>query len=378
VRRPLVGDLNPDQLTGAEWATGAMNLISGLNNLAKQTGNPHAYLLRPHPSLMSAHQPITPSTALLAPAPPNTGTHPAAMKGVHPPKWTSDVNDFFGRMELYFTLTGTPRHQWIAAALLNIPLHHVSQRWFTHTQANSTKQYSWPEFKEQIIIYTRGHSAKNRALAELAACTQGSSSIDGYISRYATLVSQAAQDITAPHIIEGFLRGMTDHNLRTILTVAPTGLPWTNLMALQNHASILSVARYGSRNKNTHTPAHSNPRPFNKRKLGAGVPDTVTVHRTHPAYGKTRAERSLHTANNALNSLRDELLSAAGRNNKPRPPNPNNGAGSSRGGGGGGGSGGGRGGGGGGRSGGRFGGMGYGAYQHGNSNKRRAEGPADK
>ena len=113
---------------------------------------------------------------------------------------------------MYYTLTGTPVHQWIPVALLNIPTRNVSKRWFAHAATNPT-QVSWPHFKEQISIYARGHSARTRALANLATCTQNADTVDKYITRYSTLVSTASQDCTAPHIIEGFLRGMSDATL---------------------------------------------------------------------------------------------------------------------------------------------------------------------
>jgi uncharacterized membrane protein YgcG len=375
-RRELGMDLEANKRIATDWVATSQNLLIGLEEVAATVGNPYTHILSNYRTAalprapttagpisagaLTPHSaaPNTPVSGTSQPSPPNTLIVPSsasAMKGLYLPKWKTDVNDFFGRMEMFFKLTGTPEHQWIAATLLNIPLHNVSQRWFTHTSANPARTHTWNEFKEQITIFTRGHSAKNRALAELATCTQGSSSIDQYISRYATLVSQTASDSTAPHIVEGFLRGLSDVNLRTILTMAPNGLPWTNLMALQNHASVLSVARYTntSTNKNTRNPNSSN-RPFSKRTYSGAAGEKET-NPQHPGYGKTKAERSLYMATNALNTLRNELSgkTKAKARNYYKPKGADGASGS--GGGGGGGSGGASGGGGGGRFGGTYG-----------------------
>jgi hypothetical protein len=151
-----------------------------------------------------------------------------------------------------------------------IPQRNISKRWFAHA-ATHPARVTWQDFKQQINIFSRGHSAQTRALAELASCAQHAYSVDKYITRFATLVSTALQDCAAPHIIQGFLRGMTDANLRTMLTYAPNGAPWTSLLELQNQASILAVSHYPSDSPTTHSD--------NKRKFDADGTDSDTDNR---------------------------------------------------------------------------------------------------
>jgi hypothetical protein len=65
---------------------------------------------------------------------------------------------------------------------------------------------------------------------------------------------------------------MTDANLRTMLTYAPNGAPWTSLLELQNQASILAVSHYPSDSPTTHSDN-------TKRKFDADGTDSDTDNR---------------------------------------------------------------------------------------------------
>jgi hypothetical protein len=141
---------------------------------------------------------------------------------------------------------------------------------------------------------------------------------------------------------------MTDATLRTMLTFAPDGTPWTSLLELQNQASVLAVSRYANSDK------HTNP-PNSKRNRNAGPKDYTTFPHNAPMYGKTNADRAVHHAKYSLNGLAGALRYP----NKPRSA-PHNKGGRGRGGGHNGGKG--RG------SGGYSGGYGGGGYGGGGSN----------
>jgi uncharacterized membrane protein YgcG len=278
----------------------AHGLLTELYDTCKLAGNPLAPLLKPQQLLPLPQYNATARAASTS----------SLTKAVHPPKFdNSDVNDFFERSELYYALTDTPKHQWIPIALLNIPQHNISKRWFAHAATQPSK-VTWADFKVQVCIYARGHSAKAKALGSLATCTQGSDTVDKYITRYASLVNTAEQDCAAPHIIQGFLRGMADSTLRTMLTFAPDGTPWTSLLELQNQTSILAVSRYSNSDKPSQS-AHTN-----KRKYRAGERDVTNYAPHTKAYNTTKASRALYHVQQAITNLGSELRQP-GRNDKP-------------------------------------------------------------
>lgn len=278
-------------------------LLSTLHDTCKLAGNPLAPLLKPQ-------QPLTTLAQYNASA--RAASTSSLNKAVHPPKFDNlDVNDFFERSELYYSLTDTPKHQWIPIALLNIPQHNISKRWFAHALTQPSK-VTWGDFKTQVCIYARGHSAKAKALGSLATCAQGSDSVDKYITRYASLVNTAEQDCAAPHIIQGFLRGMADATLRTMLTFAPDGTPWTSLLELQNQTSILAVSRYSNSDRPSQLAQRTN-----KRKYRAGDPDVTNFTAGSKQYGTTKASRALYHVQQAITSLGSELRQP-GRNDKPK------------------------------------------------------------
>jgi hypothetical protein len=278
-------------------------LVDSITEICALSGNQHAHLLNARSPPMSLHStPSTPNNPFnpFGVTPPARATQMPLSKAVHPPKFDGDVVDFFDRAEMYYALTGTPAHQWIPIALLSIPTRNVSKRWFAHATTHPAK-VTWADFKEQISIFARGHSVRSRALASLSHCTQQTDTVDKYITRYATLVSTASEDCAAPHIIQGFLRGMTDATLRTMLTHAPDGSAWTSLLALQNQASILAVSRYPTDPAPARTPAQTN-----KRKFTAGRKD-YTFDPASKQYGTTKAQRSLYHLKDAINALSGEL-----------------------------------------------------------------------
>jgi hypothetical protein len=279
----------------------AHGLLSALHDTCALAGNPLAPLLKPQQLLPLPQYNVSARAASTS----------SLSKAVHPPKFdNSDVNDFFERSELYYALTDTPKHQWIPIALLNIPQHNISKRWFAHAATQPSK-VTWADFKVQVCIYARGHSAKAKALGNLATCTQGSDTVDKYITRYTSLVNIAEQDCAAPHIIQGFLRGMADATLRTMLTFAPDGTPWTSLLELQNQTSILAVSRYSNSDK----PSQS--AQTNKRKFRAGERDVTNFAANTKQYNTTKASRALYHVQQAITNLGSELRQP-GRNDKPK------------------------------------------------------------
>ena len=159
----------------------------------------------------------------------------------------TNVTDFLNRTEKYFALAHIPHNEWIDRALLNITSSDVSNRWETFA-ASQPEPPSWQTFKQQIMIYTRGHSSQYKALDSLATCTQGSSSIDEYITRYSQLVTMAAQNSNDAHIIQGFIRGVYDDTFRMMISLDQDAQPWQSLTSVQNYASQLAVIRYPTYN----------------------------------------------------------------------------------------------------------------------------------
>jgi hypothetical protein len=139
-------------------------------------------------------------------------------------------------------------------ALLSIKSHTVTSQWFAF-ERNLGRPASWPEFKEQITIYTRGHAAQTKAADDLAKCVQGSISLDAYAARYTQLVTDAGYPLTDARVIRGFLHGLQDSNFRTVLTgLAPDRRAWPNLTDLVSTASQLAVNSAGGQR---HKPKHN-------------------------------------------------------------------------------------------------------------------------
>jgi Retrotransposon gag protein len=178
---------------------------------------------------------------------------------------STNVLDFFNRTEKFFALARIPADEQIDRTLLNITSPDVTNRWEAYA-AHLPAPATWETFKQQIMIYTRGHSAQHKALDALATCKQGTSGIDEYITRYSRLVTQAAQDSNAAHIIQAFIRGVSDDTFRTIISLSPAALPWESLTAVQTYASQLAVTRYPAQKNHNHQSGNS--RSHQQKKFG--------------------------------------------------------------------------------------------------------------
>ncbi len=98
-----------------------------------------------------------------------------------------DPNDFFTRIELVFDMNHTPLDQRITRAVLKIKSTVITSQWFQYVNA-AKRPVTWQEFKEQILLYTRGHNIGLKAMDNLSSCVQGFSSVDAYAARYSKLV----------------------------------------------------------------------------------------------------------------------------------------------------------------------------------------------
>jgi hypothetical protein len=189
------------------------------------------------------------------------------------------VNDFFVKYELYSDIAKIPISERINRALLCIKSSAVVNQWLAYARDLPDHAPTWLEFKEQIKLYTNGHCTADKALDSLALCTQGAQPMDRYISRYTRLVAQATLDSKSTFVIRGFVRGIADDSIRTILHDGPgNGQPWESLSAVTARAAKLATAKFnGKPNSHSHnTPPflkkhnkHPTGRPFHKPKWGS-------------------------------------------------------------------------------------------------------------
>ncbi len=177
-----------------------------------------------------------PGTSLAGATPTRTakpGNEPTLKNHAH-------VHDFLHRTELFFGLTRIPHDEWITRALLNITSPDVVAAWSAFA-ATLPHAPTWDIFKQQLLIITGGHSFTQRALDSLSTCRQGDMSLDAYIKTYNRLVTQANENPNSPHIIRGFLRGISDSTFRALVATDPTRghTQWTSLAALHGYAAQL-------------------------------------------------------------------------------------------------------------------------------------------
>lgn len=154
---------------------------------------------------------------------------------------STNVTDFFTRIELWFDLAHIRDDaERIKRAVLNVKSSTITTQWFSHANTLSHPP-TWEYFKEKINVYARGHAARAKALDSLSSCVQGTGTIDSYIARYNRLVADAGLPLTDVQVIKGFLRGISDSTLRTVLARTSDHNPWTSLDALTDAASNLVV-----------------------------------------------------------------------------------------------------------------------------------------
>ncbi len=224
--------------------------------------------------------PFTPPSATAPAQPSRAATH--FVKPSNEPTLDShtDVNDFFVKYELYSDIARIPAAERINRALLCIKSAAVVNQWLAYARDLPDRTPTWLEFKEQIRLYTNGHCTADKALDSLALCTQGGQPMDKYISRYTRLVAQAALDSKSPFVIRGFVRGIADDSIRTILHDGPgNGQPWESLSAVTARAAKLATAKFNGKHSSNHSPRtpsflkkrnkHDSGRPFHKPKWGS-------------------------------------------------------------------------------------------------------------
>jgi len=172
----------------------------------------------------------------------------------------TDVNDFFIKYDLYSTIAKIPPAERIARALLCIKSSAVVNQWLAYVR-DLQHTPTWLEFQQQIRLYTNGHCAADKALDSLSQCVQGGQPMDKYIAKYTRLVSQAALDSKSPFVIRGFVRGIADDSIRTILNDGPAhDQQWDSLSAVTARAAKLATAKFSGK------PSTSQPRSFSFQK----------------------------------------------------------------------------------------------------------------
>jgi hypothetical protein len=133
-----------------------------LANLAKGTGEVPTPPVSDMPAVM---QPATPAAVMQPATPAATSSEPqarASSQRVPEPKLdlNGDVHDFFRKLDIYFSLAGTPPHEKINRALLNIASPTVGEQWLAYASTLPVSDITFDLFKKQIIIYTGGYGAQ--------------------------------------------------------------------------------------------------------------------------------------------------------------------------------------------------------------------------
>ncbi len=204
----------------------------------------------------------TPSSLRMPAASADAGRTPHFVKPSNEPTLDShsDVNDFFVKYELYSSIARIPPAERINRALLCIKSAAVVNQWLAYVR-DLQHTPTWQEFQDQIRLYTNGHCTADKALDSLSQCVQGGQPMDKYIAKYTRLVSLAALDTKSSFVIRGFVRGIADDSIRTILNDGPAhNQLWDSLSAVTARAAKLATAKFGGK------PASSTRTAFTPRK----------------------------------------------------------------------------------------------------------------
>jgi uncharacterized coiled-coil protein SlyX len=192
-----------------------------------------------------ASQPVSDLTGTPTPLfTPDVTTSARPAQRVTEPKLdiNGDVSDFFRKMRIYFTLANTPASEQISRAVLNIASPTVVEQWSAYAETHPEVASDFDTFQKQITIYAGGYGAEHTAADRLATCVQGQQSFDRYVQRFNNLATTAKVSFTDPLIIRGFIRGISDPTLRTLVCTGPAQTPWTSLSDLQAHAAIIAAS----------------------------------------------------------------------------------------------------------------------------------------